>query len=83
MATITKVQTSNDLSQTKISISVLPNNKQGTVLKKLNNNAKHFQFELGKVITIRKTPNIYFKIDEAQQKTIHIDELIDKIHKEG
>lgn len=83
LATITKVQTSADLGQSKISISVLPRDKQGTILKSLNNIAKHLQFELGKIIILRKTPKLLFIIDEQQQKAIHIDELIDKIHKEG
>jgi len=83
LVTITKIQTSNDLGQSKIFISVLPANKQGTVLKMLNNVAKHLQYELGKVIILRKTPKLIFKIDQEQLKASHIDELIDKIHQQG
>jgi len=82
LATITKVQTSADLSHSKISISIIPTDKQGTILTLLNNMAKHLQYELGKIIILRKTPNLVFVIDEEQKKAIHIDELIDKIRKE-
>jgi len=56
LATITKVNTSADLSQSKITISILPADKQGTILNLLNNKAKHLQYELGKIIILRKTP---------------------------
>ncbi|MDP2684641.1 MAG: 30S ribosome-binding factor RbfA [bacterium] len=83
LATITKVKTSRDLSQSIITISILPTAKQGTILNLLNDQAKHLQYELGKNIILRKTPKLSFVIDEGQQKTTHIDELIDKIHQEG
>ena len=83
LATITKVKTSADLSQSRITISIMPANKQGTILKVLNDQAKHLQYELGKIIVLRKTPRLSFVIDEGQQKTTHIDKLIDKIHQEG
>jgi len=83
LATITKVNTSADLSQSKITISILPADKQGTILNLLNNKAKHLQYELGKIIILRKTPKLSFVIDEGQQKTTHIDKLIDKIYQEG
>ena len=83
LATITKVQTSADLSQSRIFISVLPEDKQGTVLSLLNKQAGHLQHELGQIIILRKTPKLVFKIDEERKKAIHIEELIDKIHQEG
>ncbi len=83
LVTITKVRTSPDLNNSTISITILPAEKQGTVLTFLNKIAKHLQYELGKTIILRKTPKLIFVIDEELHKAIHIDALIDKIHREG
>lgn len=82
LATITKVDTSRDLSQSKIYLSVLPTEKQAEVFGLLRSKTKWLQHELGKLLTMYKIPKIFFIIDQDQQKIARIDELIDKIHQE-
>lgn len=82
LATITKVDTSKDLGQTKILISIIPTDQQELAIKLLNRQARHLQFLLGKTIVLRKIPKLLFKLDHTQEKVAHIDQLIDKIHQE-
>ena len=52
MATITKVEVTPDLSWAFITLSILPINKQGTVLKKLRSQQRGLQHELNKSMFI-------------------------------
>lgn len=83
LATITKVDTAKDLSQTRILVSVLPINAGEQILKMLNNQARHIQYMLGQKLVIRKIPKIIFRIDDTEEKASHIEALIDKIHRQG
>ena len=82
LVTITKVDTSRDLSQSKIFISVLPTNLIPAVQKKMTGAASAIRRLLGKKIILRKIPNLLFFTDLSGEKVSRIDELIDKIHQE-
>ena len=82
LVTITKVITSRDLGQAKIFISVLPATEREKIITVLNKQAGSLQYELGDIIVLRKIPKLIFMPDLGQEKRAHIDELIDKIHKE-
>jgi ribosome-binding factor A len=83
IATITKVITSRDLSQSKIFVSILPVDQHTPVIKLLNSRARFLQHLLAGKLIIRKVPKIVFFFDDSQEKAAHIDELIDKIHQQG
>jgi len=80
--TITKVITSADLGQSKVLVSILPTDKNDQIISQLNNEAGHFRYLLGQRLVIRKIPKLIYSLDISQQKITHVDELIDKIHKE-
>jgi len=83
LVTISEVATSRDLSQAKVSVSVLPASEREAVLELLKKRAGFIQFSLGKRLIIRKIPKVIFELDLSQEKASHIDTLIDKIHEEG
>ena len=83
MATITAVHTSPDLGQATISVSVLPTDRQETILQMLNNQAGHIRHLLGQKLSIRKIPKITFVFDDTEEKASHIEALIDKIQHHG
>ena len=78
MATITKVEVTPDLSWAFITLSILPINKQGTVLKKLTGQKKDIQHKLNKTLHIRKSPKIRFKIDDEELQSRKIDRELAK-----
>jgi len=83
LATVSSVQTTKNLEQSTVMVSVLPSPEQEPVLKFLNKRAGFIQHLLGQKLIIRKIPKIIFKFDASGEKTSHIDELIDKIHHQG
>ena len=78
MATITKVEVTPDLSWAFITLSILPINKQGTVIKKLRGQIKDIQHKLNKTLHIRKSPKIKFKIDDEELESRKIDRELNK-----
>ncbi len=83
LATVASVQTTKDLGQSTVMVSLLPTVEQESVLKFLNKRAGFIQHLLGKKLIIRKIPKIIFKFDAAGEKISHIDTLIDKIRHQG
>jgi len=82
LITITKVDTSKDLGQAKVMVSILPISEQEPIMRTLHKKAGFLQYELGKKMVIRKLPKLIFYSDLSQEKVSHIDTLIDKIHRE-
>ena len=82
LITITEVNTTRDLSQARVSISVLPEKFQQSILADLKKKSKPLQYALGDILVIRKIPKLRFQLDTTEVEAAHIDALIDKIHKE-
>jgi ribosome-binding factor A len=78
MATITRVEVTPDLSWAFITLSVLPINKQGTVLKKIKSQIGSIQHKLNKSLYIRKAPRLRFKIDDTELKSRRIERELEK-----
>ena len=62
LATIIKVDTPDDLSYSKIFISVLPPEKTEEVFEKLNKNIWGIQQILNKKLKMRQVPRIEFEV---------------------
>lgn len=62
LMTIINIETSSDLGYAKAQISILPENKKGQVLQKLNSNIFHIQQRLNKKLKMRIVPRIEFKL---------------------
>ncbi len=79
LVTITRVETSANLQQTKVYISVMPEEKIKEVLQVLNRNIYDFQQKLNKRLSMRPVPKIQF-IEEKETKTVgRIEQLLEKI----
>lgn len=83
LVTITKVETSVDLREAKIMISVMPQEKSQTILQILKRNIFDLQQLLNKKLNMRPVPKICFKIDKSTIKAQHIEELLQKAREEN
>ncbi len=79
--TITEAETSEDSSESKIFISVFPENKISEVLKILNREIYGLQQILNKRIKIRFVPKIRFLEDKRLKEAQKIDTLLESIEK--
>ena len=80
--TITGVETTTDLSFSKVYFTVLDNEKRKTTLEALNGAASFIRGELSKRVEIRHTPELKFIYDDSIAYGQHIEKIIEKIHEE-
>jgi ribosome-binding factor A len=78
MVTVTKVKVSDDNSWAKVYVSFLDKDREKK-LEALKNAKWLIRSELAKRLTIRKTPDINFVLDDSYQKGEHIEEIIKEI----
>lgn len=81
LATVTRVETTPDLRQTKIFISVLPEEKKSQVFKKLKGKIYSLQQELNKRLHMSPVPKIKFIREEKSKKAARIEEILEELKK--
>lgn len=76
MLTVTRADTSSDLSYAKIFISVFPAEQGKEVLKGLKSAAGYLRRELGAALQLRHTPQLQFCLDDSMEHGAHILDLL-------
>lgn len=79
IVTITRVDTSIDLSSARVYISILPEQEAKNVLIDLNRDIYHIQQKINKIFSMKRVPKIRFVQEKETRKAAEIDELLDKI----
>ena len=82
LITITRVETSKDLENSKLYISVLPEKETQGILDLLNRRNYFFHKRLKKILKIKIIPNIEFRKDERTAQADRIEEILEKLKKE-
>lgn len=81
--TITDVAVSNDHSYATVYVVFLGKDARSEAGLRALNRAKGFiRTQLSQRLDIRRTPELTFVLDKAEENGRHIDEIIEKIHKE-
>lgn len=83
LVTVTQTETSRDLNQAKIYISVMPENKTQNVLQILNRQIYYLQQKLNKRLKMRPTPRIIFVEERKTKDAARVEEILEKIHKKN
>lgn len=81
--TITNVDTSPNLQQSKIRISILPNKKSDEVWDIIKKNIFRVQKALNKKLYMRPVPKIIFEIDKEEERVQRIEKILGKIKKDS
>ncbi|MFF2888120.1 30S ribosome-binding factor RbfA [Paenibacillus sp. NPDC057967] len=80
--TVTGVETTSDLSQARIYLSVLGNDEQKeATLKALASATGYLRSELGKRMKLRHTPELLFKFDSSIEYGSRIESLLEDINR--
>jgi len=79
LVTITNVEVASNLRYADIKITVMPENKEKTVLKTLAGEIYNIQKILNKKLNMRPVPKIKFGIDQGAKKLHKIEEILSKI----
>ncbi|AEH48543.1 30S ribosome-binding factor RbfA [Parageobacillus thermoglucosidasius] len=81
--TVTDVRVTGDLQQAKVYISIFGDEEQRqNTLKGLEKAKGFIRSEIGQRIRLRKTPEIFFEIDESIEYGTRIEQLIRQISAE-
>ena len=81
LVTLTRVETSANLIQAKIYVSVMPANKASQALEILNCQIYDIQQRLNKRLKMRPIPKIMFVEEIATKEAGRVEELLEKIKK--
>lgn len=79
LITLTRTETSPDLQQVKVYISIIPDKKTKAVLNILKNNIFEIQQLLNKRLVMNPVPKIIFVEDKIAQSAAKVEELLAKI----
>lgn len=80
LVTITRAETSADLSQVKVYVSSIPASDK--VMPLLNKAAGFIQRCLNKRLNIKRTPRIKFLKEKETERAARIEEILDKLKNE-
>ena len=84
LASITRVDITEDLSYAKVLVSVMGSDKEKRdSLIGLNNSAGYIRGVLGKALKIRKIPELNFVLDENLEHAMHIEEILAELKQKG
>jgi len=83
LVTVTRVDTSPNLIQSKIYISVMPEDQNSQVLKVLDENIYGIQQLLNKRLNMRPIPKIKFVQEKKTIEAARIEELLENINKKN
>ena len=82
MITILSVDCSAELKNAKVYVSVLPDNRYGSVLKELKKITSSLDGFLKKNVKLRKVPRIHWVIDPTEKEASVIEQLLNEIENE-
>ena len=82
LITITNVESSPDLREAKIWVSVIPGNQISLAFQVLERNIYNLQKKLDKRLKMRPVPRIEFLKESKSEEAQKIEEILDKIQKE-
>lgn len=72
MISVTGVDATADLKQAKVYVSVLDKSREQDALKGLKSAAGWLRREVGRALTLRATPELFFIADDSMDKGAHI-----------
>ncbi len=82
LVTLTRVETSADLNQSKIFISIIPENQTAKILKILEKQIYFLQQKLNKRLKIKPIPRIIFVEEKETSRAGKIEEILESLKKE-
>jgi len=81
--TITKVDTTNDLDQCKVYVSILDDANKDEVFNAIKHSAGFIRRELASRVELRKVPFLTFFLDNSYEYGKSIEEMLEKINKDN
>ena len=78
MISVTEIRVSADLASATVLVSVMPSEHAELTLHGLRHAARHIRSEVGKIVSIRRMPQLSFKLDESLRRQMQVLTAIDE-----
>ncbi len=82
IVTITRVESSPELNDAEVYITVLPQNRRGTALETIKKKRGSIQHLLIRRLSMRSVPQLRYAIDTETEKADELEALFDAVKKE-
>ena len=83
VTSITRVEVSEDFATAKVHVSALaPDTRRALCLTALRSAAGHLRWLLGQELTLRKLPQLEFRLDDSVRRGIETVETIERVMRE-
>lgn len=82
LTTITRVETSSDLKESRVFISVFPENKAQEVMRILMREIYFLQQKINQRLKMRFLPRLLFFLEEKTAEAGEIEEILEKLKRE-
>lgn len=82
LISITRVDTTTDLRYCRVYVSVMDHSDVKEVVKGLKSAAGYLRRELGRVLTLRYTPELQFIEDDSIERGVRMVSMIDRVLEE-
>ena len=79
MISITAVDTTSDLSQAKVYLSVYDLKSKTDFFKGLKSASGHLRYELGRALSLRHTPQLQFELDKSLERGANIASILSNL----
>jgi ribosome-binding factor A len=80
IVSVSAVRVSPDLSIARAYLSIFPSDKAQVLIESINKSAKQIRYDLAQKVRfqLRKTPELFFYIDDSLDYIEHIDNLLSR-----
>ena len=80
IVSVSPVRVSPDLSIARAYLSIFPSDKAQVLIESINKSAKQIRYDLAQKVRfqLRKTPELFFHIDDSLDYIEHIDNLLSR-----
>ena len=79
LISITAVETSGDLGQAKVYLSVYDLQSKKEFMKGLKSASGHLRYELGRALSLRHTPQLQFELDKSLERGASIATILNNL----
>ena len=79
LITLTQVETSADLNEAKVYVSIMPEDKIKRIIRSLNRNLRKFQQNINRRLEMRIIPKIRFIEETKTREAARIEEILERI----
>lgn len=83
IVTVTRIDTSSNLADSKVYISTMPDDKSEKVLEILNKTIYELQQKINKRLKMRPIPKIRFAEEKGIIEAAKIEEILESLKKQG